>query len=193
MDELLDEELARRIPQVIHNSFGSPLPKTGVYFSLVLLACGLILLGSDVADSISYGGIVITGRFIFGTLLTVVSAFAATLGSGVYIDTANRKMKQYSSSFGIKRGEWRGMEAYPFLTLFKSNLVSSVQSRGGATLNLAETVFDVYLLSANHRERILVYSCESKEKADQMARVLGKKLEKQVVIYNPKSSSRRRR
>jgi hypothetical protein len=193
MEDVLDDELARRIPVIIHHSFGSILPKTGVYFSYVMLACGLLLLVPEVMAMVSYRVFVVTGALILGTLLTVISALAATMRTGVYLDTANRRMRQYSSYLGVKSGKWNGMEMYPFLTLFKSKLSSTIYSRGNVALDLTDTVYDVFLLSKNHRQRVLIYTCPGKDQALQMARILGKKLEKEVVIYNPQTTSRKRR
>jgi hypothetical protein len=193
MENVLDDDLARKIPVIIHHSFGSVLPRTGVIFSYVMLACGLILLVPEVIAMISYQVFEVTGALILGTLVTVFSALAATMSAGVYLDTANKRMRQYSSYLWIKSGSWKGIEMYPFLTLFKSKLSSTVYSRGNVALDLTDTVYDVFLLSKNHRERVLIYSCPSKEQAVKTANILGKKLDREVVIYNPQSSSRRKR
>jgi hypothetical protein len=185
MKEIIDEDFSKRIPVIIRNSFGFVLPSTGVMFSFVLMACGGVLVATS-------GGM-LNGKLIFGTFIFLVAGVGATLRSGAIIDTANRKMKVYVSFFGIKSGEWKDMSAYPYLTIFKTNLASTVSSRGNVSTKLMDVAYDVFLLTKNHRERVLIFTCDTKEKAQATAQVLAKKLDKEVVIYNPQSSRSRRR
>ena len=61
---------------------------------------------------------------------------------------------------------------------------------GGITMERDVSVNEVYLLSANHRKRILVKVCQSQKEGVEFAKEIAQKMGKNFVAFNPPVSEK---
>lgn len=92
--------------------------------------------------------------------------------------------------FGIKSGKWESSLLLPDLCVLKIGKTQSVANSrtGGIGTDMDVSKNEVYLLSANHRKKILIKTCDSKAKAVAFAEDLAQKMGKNFVEFNPKIS-----
>lgn len=129
------------------------------------------------------------GLFI-GPVLILMSLFALTSKFGTEISLSNNYIREYGSAFGIKSGKWESSLLMPDLCVLKIGKTQSVANSrtGGIATDLDVSKNEVYLLSANHRKKILVKVCNSKAEGLKFAQELAQKMGKTVAEFNPKIS-----
>ncbi len=129
------------------------------------------------------------GLFV-GPVITLMALFALTSKFGTEISLANNYIREYGSVFGIKSGKWESSLMLPDLCVLKIGKTQSVANSrtGGIGTDMDVSKNEVYLLSANHRKKILIKTCDSKAKAVAFAEDLAQKMGKNFVEFNPKIS-----
>ncbi len=107
--------------------------------------------------------------------------------SGVLIDKENLKIKEYLEIFWFKKGSWKSIELYPYLTILE---ITEKSSMYGARSNVEhisrKKVFRVTLLNNNHREKTLLKQFNDKEKAHKEGEKIAADLKIDKVIYDPR-------
>lgn len=107
--------------------------------------------------------------------------------NGVLIDQENLKMKEYLEIFWLKKGKWKSMELYPYLTILE---ITEKNSMYGARSNVEhisrQMVYRVTLLNSNHREKILLKQFKNKEVAHNEGEKMATNLQIEKVIYDPR-------
>lgn len=155
-----------------------------------MTAIGLLIFG---CFAFYMGG----GGYFIGPTIIVASLFALTAKHGTEISYSNNYIREYSVSFGFKTGKWIPTIMLPDITVLKLGKKAGVASfrTGGIALERDASVNEVYLLSANHRKRILVKVCQSQKEGVEFAKELAQKMGKNFVAFNPpvseKSKARR--
>ena len=120
---------------------------------------------------------------VFGAAYMISSQF----GTQVSID--NNQVREYHSRFFLKTGKWYDLKLFPDITILKISRSMTVTDRLGASHATFDTSKnEVYLLSANHRKKILLKICNSYADAEKNANELAKLLDKKIVQFNPKIS-----
>jgi len=142
--------------------------------------------------AIYWGG----GGIFFGVLVSLAGIFALTSKHGTQVSFSNNYIREYSVVFGVKSGKWKSTIALPDLTVMKlgrkREVGNFIPSMPGSTLatgfEMDATVNEIYLLTADHRKRVLIKVCKSTKEAFAFAKDLAAKMEKNLVSFNPKIS-----
>lgn len=170
--------------------------KNGFSFSSITRTLGVCLLVLSLL-AISSGG----GGLIIGSVIFLASLFAITSTHGVEISLSTNYIREYSSAFGIKSGKWQSTLLLPdicILTIGKTVTMPGGSMAmgtmvGASNIELDATKTEVYLMSANHRKRVLIKICKSKREADSFAQELAQKMNKRLAVFNPQISEQSKR
>jgi hypothetical protein len=180
MSNVLDDEFNKKTRVIIDNYFRKDFP-------LPLISVGYALLGVGVL-------FLLAGSFLLGPILVIVGGFFSFTFSGVKLDIANKEAQHYTSFYGWKKGNWVGLKSYPFVSILKSRIGFRANNFNAAPMEFSgEELFDIYLLSSDHRERFLIKSEKTEAIAKQSAKELGQKLGVEYANYNPQAPSRKLR
>ncbi|MDA7803118.1 hypothetical protein N8987_00895 [Crocinitomix sp.] len=151
------------------------------------LRIGMGLLGFLGIIALLTGGI----GLIIGPILLITSVYVNTATYGTEISLANNYVRQYSTSFGIKKGKWVATTLLPDITVLKMGKSLSFNhafigiTEGPGSVKIDKDVYEVYLLSANHRKRILIKESQSYNEAYLIATDITEKMGKNLVQFNP--------
>ncbi|MBI3133233.1 MAG: hypothetical protein HYZ14_01025 [Bacteroidetes bacterium] len=148
-----------------------------------LVAGVMVVLG---AFALLSGG----AGFFLGPIILLAALFALTSKFGTEISLSNNYIKEYSVAFGIRSGKWQSTLMLPDLCVIKLGKTRGVANTytGGIGTEVDASKNEVYLLSANHRKKVLMKVCNSKKEAENFARDLAQKMGKNYVPFNPKIS-----
>lgn len=163
---------------IIKNSLGKAFTAPAVFGGYLFLALGVIAA--------------LTGSLI-GLGIALLGAFIVFTSNGVIIDVSNKKIKTYTSYFGIKTGAWKALSDFPFVCIFKSNKSYTALSRANVAMTDKITSYDVFLLTEKHREKYLIKNVPTEESAIQYAKQIASILGIELVKYNPVVLSRKDR
>lgn len=131
--------------------------------------------------------------YIIGPIILFFGSYALTSTYGTDVSLSNNYVRVYSSSYGIKRGKWVPTVLMPDITVLKmGKSVGMNQIFGPGEVKLEKAVYEVYVLTANHRKRLLLCETESGKTAFETAKMLADKMEKNLVQFNPIISQRTR-
>ena len=132
-------------------------------------------------------GAVVTGRLL-GLLALVFGYWLTFRSSGTEIDILTRRYRPFTRSFGVKKGKWQSYASYPDLAVLRGKEGFTAYSRGMVELNMAETVYDIYLLSEDHRRKLILNRCSSTQTAEDEGKELAEQMGLSWTSYNPKLS-----
>jgi len=132
------------------------------------------------------------GGYFIGATIIMASLFALTAKHGTEISFSNNYIREYSWSFGFKTGKWIPTIMLPDITVMKLGKKAGIVGirTGGITMERDVSVNEVYLLSANHRKRILVKVCQSQKEGVEFAKEIAQKMGKNFVAFNPPVSEK---
>lgn len=123
---------------------------------------------------------------IIGPILVVISIYILTSTYGTQVSIENKYVKNYTASFGIKKGKWISTHLLPDISILKmGNPVSFNQAYGTNSIQIDNHVYEIHLLSKNHRKRILLRTRATYADAFIVAEELSNILEKNLVPFNP--------
>ena len=143
----LTEKINLYINNKIDNLLNSPITFVGYIF----MGTGLF---------------VATEHLLFGLSIIILAAFFTFSCSGVEIDTANRRIKQYNKIFGlIKTGEWKHLDAFLGLTLIPMRKVSTIASRANLTTSTITQDYRIYLVNKAKKPAFAIKKCKTREQA----------------------------
>jgi hypothetical protein len=135
------------------------------------------------------------GGIFFGVFLLLAAIFALTSKHGVQISLSNNYIREYSSVFGIKSGKWKSTLGLTDITVIKlgkkirmGNFLPAVVATPVGSIEIDASVNEVYLLTADHRKRILVKVCKSAKEGFEFAKEISSRMGKNLVNFNPKIS-----
>lgn len=180
----LDETLVKKPkPEESHSlgfAFGIPAQIIGAVLTLI----GLLALISLTPAGFLFGPVV-----LFGGLFLLTSSY------GTQIDYQNQYIREYGSFVGIKRGKWKNLDKYPYITVLTAN-VSRKSSDVTGLVSVVDTkeAYGIYFLSKTHFNRILFKRvkgdfADAKEEAKKIEEKTGKPL----VKFSPAKLSARNR
>ncbi len=135
-----------------------------------------------------YGIYVLQTSWFLGAFMTVSSFLMIALREGVIIDPRQQRLKSYWGLLGLKFGEWKSIEKYPYLVVLRSEGKYDEDEFTEISSGISGQKvihFDLYLMSANHLRRIMISSYEQKQEALEAARILSEDLGLEFVKYNP--------
>jgi hypothetical protein len=112
------------------------------------------------------GLFVVIENLIFGLSIIILAAFFTFSYSGVEIDTANRRIKQYNKIFGfVKTGKWIHLDTFLGLTLIPMRKVNSIASRANLTTSTMTKDYRVYLVNKAKKPAFAIKKCKNREQA----------------------------
>lgn len=131
--------------------------------------------------------------FPLGLVLTLICILALSYSGGVEIDPTHRRLREYGGVLGIRNGSWKPLDPFTQITVLKVQRSGVQHGRSGSGTDVTEQNFDVCLLTADHRRKLLLRACDEREEAFRTARSLAEQLSMDLVAYAPPRSSGRRR
>ena len=159
--------------------------KNGFSFGPVtrLVSGVLIVFG---ALAIISGG----GGYFLGPIICLAALFASSYGAEISL--SNNYIREYTSTFGFKTGKWVSTIGLPDIAVMKLGKTRGVANirTGGTAFEVDASANEVYLLSANHRKRVLVKVCQSRSDGVEFATQLAKQMGKNFVPFNPSVSEK---
>ena len=103
----------------IENKFGKSFPPGLVFAGYVFLGLGVLMC--------------LASPFL-GLGIILISAFISFTFSGMEINTHYKTYRDYTSFFGfIKYGQWLSYANYPYVTILRKNMVTTIHSRGNVS------------------------------------------------------------
>jgi len=163
----------------VDSKFGKSFPLPAVFVGYLFSALGFISI--------------ITGNLIIGAIVFTIGTFAAFTSSGILLDPARSNYKVYSKYFGIiKSGSWESLDGFPCISVLRSRK-SSTTHNYGVSRSDTETSYEITFLSKNHRNKLVFKSVEDPDIAIKEARDIADYIGKELVKFNPKVTSRKRR
>ncbi|HKI87741.1 MAG TPA: hypothetical protein VKA38_01855 [Draconibacterium sp.] len=107
-----------------------------------------------------------TENLIFGLSVLILVAFFTFSYSGVEIDIANMRIKQYTKIFGLfKTGGWKSLDAFLGLTLIPMRKVNTIASRANLTTSTVHRDYRIYLVNKAKKPAFAIKKCPTREQA----------------------------
>jgi len=155
---------------VIDNKINKFFPPGVVYIGYALLLFSLPVLISDI---------------LIGILLILFGSLLSFTFNGLQIDKVKNEYKEYTNCLGIYLGKWKSLEKYSCLVILTRILGYKTFSRGQVEVNTSDRYFEIYLMSENHRLRLLIGRFQKEENAIKKINDLERKLNFNLEIYCP--------
>lgn len=131
----------------------------------------------------------IVGILFFSlTLIPILYVLASK--NGMDLSTKENYYKEYISFLGIKTGKWKtayGLTDIAILTLNKTHTIGNFAA---PNIKISDAETGVYLLTPSHRKRKLVSTCKSFKEADELAKKIADKMNKNYTNFNPQISQK---
>jgi hypothetical protein len=122
----------------------------------------------------------------YGALIFVlIGVFLTFSFYGVLFNRDQNTFKQYASYFGIKTGDWKKLESMPDIALLQSNESTTTYSSSLMSYDKKDHFFKVFLLSKNHRIKILVKKTHDRDAAKEVIEELKELFDLNYVKYDP--------
>lgn len=172
------------MPYILNNEnfiHGKNFGPGGVFVGYIFLAVGAIAIFTN--PLIALLPIAVGIYFVFTVL-------------GTEVDFENKRVREYVRVFWQKHGTWEPLDHFPDMAILRKRLNYTMRSYySNQSITNTEQVYDVCLLTPNHRERITLCRYPTVEQAREAAEEWAKKLDCEYTSYNPEVSaaSRRRR
>lgn len=132
--------------------------------------------------------------YILGPIFIIIGIHVNSSAYGTEISLSNNYIRVYSTSFGVKKGKWQStvlLTDICILKMGKSVSVNHIFGAGAVTLE-GDAVYEVYILTANHRKRLLLFETSSAKEAAEKAQFLAEKMQKNLTTFNPVISEKTR-
>ncbi|WP_375239760.1 hypothetical protein [Aurantibacter sp.] len=123
-----------------------------------------------------------------GLILLILGLFLATAKDGIILDKRNNKFKKTIFFLGLRLGKWKSFERFTDIAILTGNIglgfYRFIASQKTTTFH-SNKVFEVYMLTKNHRERIILKRYKQEEKATISAQDLAYELGMELNIFSP--------
>ena len=114
-----------------------------------------------------------------------IGAWLSLSKEGVEINPAQKTIRSYQSLLGIKQGKWESYTPYTDISILQAKTGYQGKTRGGVDLSNIDLVYDINILTPDHRSRLSIKRYKVMDTARQelpdLAQILGLK----VARYNP--------
>ena len=137
---------------IVNNKTEQAFGRTTAFAGLIFLLSGIVMI--------------VAGAIVLGAVAAILSAFVLFTYSGVELDTARRRIKQYNKIFGIiKTGKWQSLEPYIGLTLIPISTIETMASWSNRISSTKSTDYRIYLVNKAKKPAFVIKKCFSKENA----------------------------
>lgn len=111
-------------------------------------------------------GVIIVYFSLTGLILIFAGLFMALTCEGTIIDFDKRRLKSYTSLFGlIKTGKWYSVDHFARFSIYSSKRSSTTYSRGNVPLTLKSQDIRLALISKDGSKKIVINKYSSFEAA----------------------------
>ena len=124
---------------------------------------------------------------ILSTPLFVLSLMPLTCSWGTELDLKRRLVREYNSIYWMQSGCWRSFKGFDHIVISEGNLGTSWWKK-----LLRKSKPSVYLMTPDHRHRILISINKDKTEAIRMAKDLAKYTGCEIHEFNPKLTKSKR-
>ncbi len=139
--------------------------------------CLLLLLGDLALNPVA----ILVSFVFFPICIYILTAY-----HGTDLSFTDFAVRPYTSSYGVKKGKWESTNLLPDISVLANSagVVMSNMYAGGHTV-LKTKIYQVVLLSANHRKKVIVCEKTDPDQAFEVAKMLAEKMNKKIVEFNP--------
>ena len=119
-----------------------------------------------------HGSLFPSSMKIFGFILCIsiillpIGILIIFANEGAQFKPNQKLYRHYSGVWGLNFGKWKSYEAYTDMALLSQRMSASGYSRGNVKLTQTEVMHELYLLTPDHRKKLLAYVFENKDAAD---------------------------
>lgn len=178
---------------------GKSFSRSTVIVGYLLVLLALYLLYSSLWGSISKK-IELSYEFfyVFIPLFILFGLFISLSTDWITIDLKKRSIYVYSRVLGIKIGNNKKLSTYGFTSILSRSLNARIGgfNLGGVSYipeaNIKELKHDVFLLTSNHRNKLLLNRFDTFEEAKEFGDMIADYIQKPLVKYNPKRMNKRK-
>jgi len=125
-----------------------------------------------------------------GVVLLITGVLFGFTRTGIEIDISNKKHRDYTSFIGYKTGKWKSIKNYPHLAILRRRFTGRLEGRTGISMSTGTNyMYDIFLLSKNHRHRLLVQRLKDAQSASTSAKNLAQLLDVEMVTFDPEISA----
>ena len=136
--------------EVRNNNLGKFFGPSQSYMGYVFIACGIFFISYSLAS----------------LLLIIPGGFMAFTYTGTIIDTDNRKIKPYTSFFGlIRTGKWIEISQFSRFNIVKSNRRYTSYSRGSVRFDMDISDIRLLLINRDGTRKVVVNRYDKFEEA----------------------------
>ena len=126
---------------------------------------------------------------ILGLALLTGGVFAVCSDQGSDFKPKEKLYRYYIGIFGLHFGRWESYQNYPDMALLSKRMTTSSFSRTNRQTDQTETAHELYLLSSDHRKKILAFVYKNLATAEgSNPKLLAENLGVNYTIYSPKIS-----
>lgn len=161
---------------LIDNSFGKTFTPAMVVMGYLLIAMGVF----GFVSSPLVGGIII-----------LLGIFFSLSVNGIQLVSERKVYRTYTNILGMKFGKWESYEKYPQISILKRSISTVAYSRANTPSTTSRnTFYDIFLLTTNHRSKLMIQRSTDKETAKESALHLADQLGVEYVLFNPTISAK---
>jgi hypothetical protein len=160
---------------------GKNFPPAGVFAGYLLLAMSVV--------SVFFNPLVALLPLAGGIFLSFTI-------QGTELDLENGRIREYTRVYWMDQGTWEPLEHFPDMAVLRKTLSHTMYSYySNQRIENSERVFDVCLLTPNHRERLTLCRYPDVEQAREAAAHWAEVIGSNLTTFDPvvSEASRRRR
>lgn len=130
--------------------------------------------------------------FIIGPPILLGCIFLLTSQHGTEISLSTNYVRNFHKKlFFFKSGKWLPLNAYSDICILKIGKTRRHQDiTGMVSTDIDSSEIEVYLMTHDHRKRLLLKACKSGKEAQEYANEMAEKLDKKLAAYNPQMSAK---
>jgi len=154
----------------------------GFSFAKPILFVGFILLVS---------GIIAIYNYLWLGFIPIFFGIFLTCSHGTQLNLKDRTYRDFGQYAFIKNGKWKSISRYTCIVITNAQFGHKFSSwYGGNETKRTEVMFQVCLMTPDHRKKHVVQKFNSEKKAIEYANKLETLLRLDLVAFNPKISAR---
>jgi len=129
----------------------------------------------------------------FGLIFLIFPILAYTSLFGSEFSEDLKRMREFSLIIGFRKGKWIDLNAYSDLVIIQLSRSGGMFSRTGRSTQYDASKIEIYLMTPDHRHRLLVNVCKSGEEAIEVSEKLAQTLNKKLTAFKPFISEKSKR
>ena len=152
-------------------------------FPINLIVFGYFLIIIGLATFIQFEILLST----ISLIILLLGLFFSTAKDGIILDKENNRFKKVVFFLGLELGSWKSLKPFTDIAILTGNIglgfYRFVASQRATTFS--NNVFEIYMLTENHRERIILKRYKAEDKATVFAQDIAYKLGMEFNIFSP--------